>query len=726
MKRAYFAWAAVLLFPLLLNSAELLNFFKADPVLRFSYLQSSAVPGPLNIHASFDPSIGSVFQPLGRRAADELLHGRLPWWNSDEGIGAPLAGQMSPGALYPFILLEALPNGQTVLDVFVQIIAGVFTLLLAYRLKLGLFAASVAGVLFEANGTFAWLNAGWCYPLPFLPLLLYGIELTLSSVLRERLLGTMLVALAVSISISAAMIEVAYLDGLLGVAWALLRIAQTRVVARLMRLLVGALLGLMIAMPILIAFADYLRVSYVGGHTGQQGGTGYGIVVLAQVVLPYVLGPIFYHDSGYAGIAMLLFAICGMFGRYLRALRVTLAAWAVVAIGASSGVLIFNDVLLAIPGVKYAAYARYIDGSWELALTLLAAFFVYDVSMGAGRLWIRYTVATASVLFAVALGIIGGQAFVQNALAIPGYGTWCWLSAIWAAIVLEAMWAMTIRGLTTRGRLVIVAAALIFEASLNYVIPTFGLPTSVVLSESPVAFLRSHLGLQRFYSFGPIFPNYGSYYGIAELDDLELPVAATWANYTAKHLDGLAAQGALLGQHFDQLRQNMEAYESAATRYVVVRRSNLPDFQAAFHNATDVPSLAYSDDFLQIYELPHPSSYFSAPGCVLVSDSRERLTAQCAHLSVLVRRELYLPGWSATVNGGAKEVSETGEVFQAVPLPSGSSSIVFSFVPPFMEFGYIVCGLALLALAYQTREYIRLKPAKLPARAGEAPSANTS
>jgi len=167
MKRSYLAWAAVLLFPILLNSAELLNFFKADPVLRYSYLQSSAIPGPVNIHASFDPSIGTVFQPLGRRAADELLNGRLPWWNSDQGIGAPLAGQMSPGAFYPFILLEALQNGQTVLDVFVQIMAGVFTLMLASRLKLGLFAATVAAISFEANGTFAWLGAGWCYPLHF-------------------------------------------------------------------------------------------------------------------------------------------------------------------------------------------------------------------------------------------------------------------------------------------------------------------------------------------------------------------------------------------------------------------------------------------------------------------------------------------------------------------------------------------------------------------------------
>jgi hypothetical protein len=163
-----------------------------------------------------------------------------------------------PGQLqYPFILLEALPNGQTILDVVVQIMAGVFTLLLAYRLKLGLFVASLAAILFEANGTFAWLNAGWCYPLPFLPLLLYGIELTVGPVLRERVLGTILIAVAVAVSISAAMIEVAYLDGILCVIWALLRIAQTRNARCVLRLIVGALLGIMIATPILIRGRPY-------------------------------------------------------------------------------------------------------------------------------------------------------------------------------------------------------------------------------------------------------------------------------------------------------------------------------------------------------------------------------------------------------------------------------------------------------------------------------------
>jgi hypothetical protein len=69
----------------------------------------------------------------------------------------------------------------------------------------------VAAMLFEANGTFAWLNSGWCYPLPVLPLLLHGVDLTISPSNRERVRGTAIVAAAVCVSIKASMIEVAFL-----------------------------------------------------------------------------------------------------------------------------------------------------------------------------------------------------------------------------------------------------------------------------------------------------------------------------------------------------------------------------------------------------------------------------------------------------------------------------------------------------------------------------------
>jgi len=36
-----------------------------------------------------DPSIGSYHEALGFRAIDDLLHGKMPWWNPFEGVGVP-------------------------------------------------------------------------------------------------------------------------------------------------------------------------------------------------------------------------------------------------------------------------------------------------------------------------------------------------------------------------------------------------------------------------------------------------------------------------------------------------------------------------------------------------------------------------------------------------------------------------------------------------------------
>ncbi len=47
-----------------------------------------------------DINVGMITQPLGHLAANNLLHGHLSWWNSFEGLGQPLVGEMqSAGAL---------------------------------------------------------------------------------------------------------------------------------------------------------------------------------------------------------------------------------------------------------------------------------------------------------------------------------------------------------------------------------------------------------------------------------------------------------------------------------------------------------------------------------------------------------------------------------------------------------------------------------------------------
>jgi hypothetical protein len=867
------AWLGVLLLPLLLNCLGLLGIAATDPVLRYSNLQAGIVAGPLGGLPVIDPNVGFTFQALGKRSADEILAGKLPWWNSDAGVGLPLAGEMQPGSFYPLVLLEELPNGQTLIDIVSQILCGAFTLLLLRRLGLGLLAATAGALLFECNGTFAWLRAGEGYPLPYLPLLLYGIELAVGSERKERIAGSVLVAASLCFSIVAAMIEVAYLDALLCVAWALLRLAQTAGAVRLergLRLTFGALIGLLAASPLLIAFGDYLRVANVGPHSGV-GYVHLDPLAVPQTLLPYLWGPIFRFNNadiarlwgsvgGYAGLAVTFAAVCGLFGRYRRGLRILLGLWTLGSFGATVGMPVVQDLMLLLPGVKYTAYDRYLDASREFALALLVAFFIHDVAVNRGREWGRYAAATLLVVFALGAGLVASSPVWSAAFALAGFAKWFWCSLGAGAVALALLWTILCLVPSGRSRAAALAAVVVCEAAANYFLPTLSFPSQGRLIDGSVAFLREHLGLNRLYALGPIAPNYGSYFDVAQINHNEIPVASRWTTFVTGHLDPYInpvlftgdqpVRGASVPYRDEVLRENLAAFEGVGVKYVVSFHGSLPltrSFQAPlgqlsgqgiaplrlldahasvriqlgglpagpitdigisqgnydgradgqlvlracsgdrcvrgarpfsesannqfflvhlerplpvtggslsvdarqsgasfsdalwlvagaqpgserlFVDGTELPGRAaqlqflyaakpgageartvYRDDLVDIDELPQPAPYFSAPGCTLAAESRERVYARCAGSAALTRRELFMPGWTAWVNGTHLDVEPAGELFEAVSLPAGNSTVTFDFTPPYMDYGYAAFTLGILTFAYQLFAYVRL------------------
>jgi hypothetical protein len=107
------------------------------------------------------------------------------------------------------------------------------------------------------------------------------------------------------------------------------------------------------------------------------------------------------------------------------------------------------------------------------------------------------------------------------------------------------------------------------EATVNYLVPTLGYPLQATLEDGPVEFLKAHLGLERVFTFGPISPNYGSYSGVAELDDAELPIPKAWDDYFHARLDTRAAQGSLGGADADEFAKHVVSLEGAAVAYLV-------------------------------------------------------------------------------------------------------------------------------------------------------------
>jgi len=1017
------AWFLVLLFPFLLNGAELLGILKSAPELRYSNLETGIVSGPLPGSPAIDPNLGVTSQALGRLSADELIHGKVPWWNPDIGAGLPLGGEMQPAPFYPLTILELLPNGQTLIDVLVQMFAGAFTLLLLRRLGLGALAAATGAILFECNGTSAWLSAQWTYPLPLLPLLLYGVELTLGAPLRERILGSIVVAAAISISICAAMIEISYLDGLLCVAWALLRLAQapagTKAVGAT-RLVFGAGIGLALATAPLIAFVDYLRVSYVGMHTGGIGDAHLVPQAVPQTFLPYIWGPIFYYNDsnvsglwgsvgGYSGVALVLLAACGVAGRHERGLRILLAFWIFITFGATIGVPLTQPLVGLLPGLKYIAYFRYFDGSREFALAVLAALFVRDVVLDRAGGRLRYAGATAFVVLAFAYGMRGSSNVLPEMFAMAGFKQWFWISLLFGGATIGAIWLTVVltRSPGRRGRAL--AAIVALEAAINFLVPTLANPREGHVADGSIAFLRKNLGLQRIYGMGPFWPNYGAFFDVAQINHNQLPVSKAWVDYVRNHLDPfvdpISFTGDIPGKtpgvpgRDELLRTNLSAFEEVGVKYVVswagssplrstfdvpvlgpqpaqpLRLAEVPGvrielgavpvgrvtavgiFQGNYTGTADgrlnvtvcsatacargarafsespnnrffviklnrpllvldgklsiaarqtgaavsdavwlfpqtpdtrerllaggqeLPGLAasvrvlygssqtavpgdqqsgspisvfpgesirtsisgsalppgsvnavgvayddlpggvagrmrlgicnagrcahagpsarasdgflwflldrpvragsgtldldftyeggsgpaalwvssdfsgqveslsvgrenlggqalrlkfsaltgaaasrlvYSDDVVDVDELPAPAPYFSADGCTLNAASRERLVARCARASTLLRRELYLPGWTAVVKGASAVVRPAGEIFQSVALDPGESSVAFDFTPPGMEYGYALLTLGVLTLLYQLIAYVRLGLSRAAPRVAEA------
>ena len=161
---------------LLANLPYLLGFFDPNPLDFRGGLTSAITHGLLGGRPTIDPSNGFTSQAIGHLAALDLLHLHLPWWNPYEATGMPLLGETQAAALFPPTLLTAFSNGQLYEHVLFELIAGVCTYRLLRRLGVAPPAAIAGAIAFALNGKFAWFSDAGVNPLPFLPMLLLGIE----------------------------------------------------------------------------------------------------------------------------------------------------------------------------------------------------------------------------------------------------------------------------------------------------------------------------------------------------------------------------------------------------------------------------------------------------------------------------------------------------------------------------------------------------------------------
>ena len=548
------AWAgplAVVAVVLLTNMPGLVGIVDPNPLLVESLGTSHVTFGFLPGNWFTDPSIGWNSQALSHLAAIDWLHGQIPWWNPFVGIGIPLAGQIQAAAFFPPVLLFALANGSLFFHVTLEVAAGLATWFLLRELGMSRPVATVGAVLFALNGTFSWVNAAMMNPVPLLPMLLLGVERTYRHP-REHA-GWVLIALALALSIYGGFPETAYMDGLLGLAWAVLRLCQSGRERRrwfAFRCLLGGGTGLLLALPVGLPFAQLLLHADLGNHAGAAGRDFLGAIDLPTLGLPYLYGPVVAYLAkdpatgaywgpigGFVTASTIALVAGGLFGgRRERGLRVMLGLYAVVMLLWVNGVKPFSDLSSVVPVTLHITLTCDATPSWELCLIVLAVLRARSArrrrpgprrygARGLRRGRARGADADRD----------GGAGRFDARPPVPGRARYAVAMTIWAGAMVVVVCFL---GVLKRRRWTVAAAGalLVLDAVVMAGIPQLSAPRSASVDEAPLAFLRSHLDLGRYASFVAYHSDYGSYYGLPQIDTSALPIPIAWAKAVTREL----------------------------------------------------------------------------------------------------------------------------------------------------------------------------------------------
>lgn len=271
----------------------------------------------------------------------------------------------------------------------------------------------------------------------------------------------------------------------------------------------------------------------------------------------------------------------------------------------------------------------------------------------------------------------------------------------WAVlVVIAAVLASFLRG--PRARAMLLAAVLAGDPLVMFGLAELSAPRAVSLDLGPVAYLKSHLGTSRFFTLGPLQPNYGSYFGLAQLNVNDL-IPTRLEGYIHRSLDQIVSPQVFVGNYgggrsiwlpspTQELMRNLSGYRGAGVKYVLAPASQplpagSPGFSLVFRSPTTV-----------IYALAGARSYFTAAGCTTRPGGRASVRTNCPRAGVLVRRETFFPGWSARLDGRPVPIAPAQGVFQSVPLPPGNHTVTFSFSPPNLGWAGLAClaGIGLL------------------------------
>jgi hypothetical protein len=658
---------------------------------------------------AIDPNLGFITQALGHTAAMDILHGHFPWWNSFEGLGQPLLGEMQSAAFLPLTLFFALPSGLVWFHISLELIAGFSTYFLARRLSLPVFFATFAGMLFALNGTYAWLGNAVLNPVAFLPMLLLGIEMILDSGTSATKRGWYIAAIALALSMYAGFPEVAYSDGLFCAAWAIVRLFSLPRAQRprvLRRLGLGGVMGIVLSLPVLVPFDDFLKAAFVGSHTAALD----GVIRLPKESIsgffdPYVFGTIFSNTNvdsfwgeigGYFGAGVCVLALVGLFGPRLRPLRIFLAAWTLAGLAGALDLLHSRTIWNLIPLVNTSSFPRYIMPSCEIAVIVLAAFGMadYTTSTRSKRLFTTASIAMVLVL----LWSVNEARSYNKGVVLSGRADIILIGV--ACIPWIAIGLLLILGRFHKYRVTpyLIALVIVGESFLYFFVPTAESPKRITLDEAPIHFLQKNLHKERYLDFAVLYPNWGSYFDVNSLSSIDLPYPKAMKNFIEDQLypgldpgNQFVVKGGMVGVEAleAEVVKHFKAYENASVKYLLIPSSVIINPKLTALGVKQV----FKDSLATIYQMPYTRPFFttSSSSCAVHSTGNNFATVNCpSGGATLLRTELSMKGWTASVNGKSVTITTVDGVYQRISLPAGTSSVEYKFFPPHERYALLL------------------------------------
>ena len=282
------------------------------------------------------------------------------------------------------------------------------------------------------------------------------------------------------------------------------------------------------------------------------------------------------------------------------------------------------------------------------------------------------------------------------------------------------------------------ASAICIESIVMLAFTYLSAPKPTDFQTGAVPYLQAHLGTYRFFTLGPIQPEYGSYFGIGQVNINDLPEPKAWIRFIKTDLDPNTLAEIFSGgirtnsagpTPSQELSSHLANYEAVGVRYVVEMASGSDVFHVPFPLPGTPewpvgPRLVYRDSFAQVWQLPNPTPLFSLEavpdsgairsgqtsttkdtvpaGCSLTAQGFDEATVDCPRPVVLIRRVQYMPGWS--VSGADhplavdRDAAGPGGLFQTVTVPAGRSALRFSYLPPHATISIVIAALSLVVL----------------------------